>query len=167
MSATWPSMPGVFPDYPAPVIRNSEGGREMVMMRWGMPPPPRTPGAPVTNIRNTSSPHWRIWLRPEHRCLVPFNSFAEYSPETNPKTKKKDVVWFARGDERPLSSFAGIWTEYKEIAVPNQSRSRTAPCGWPPHHQAERGRRADTSEGHARDTVVRRGARGMVASAVE
>jgi len=105
-------MPGVFLDYPAPVIRNSEGGREMVMMRWGMPPPPRTPGTPVTNIRNTSSPHWRIWLRPEHRCVAPFNSFAEYSPETNPKTKK-DVVWFARGGDRALSSFAGIWTEYK------------------------------------------------------
>jgi hypothetical protein len=36
-------MTGVFPDYPAPVIRNS-GEREMVMMRWGMPPPPRTGG---------------------------------------------------------------------------------------------------------------------------
>jgi putative SOS response-associated peptidase YedK len=45
-------MPGVFPDYPAPVIRDTEGGREMVMMRWGMPPPPRTGGPPVTNIRN-------------------------------------------------------------------------------------------------------------------
>jgi putative SOS response-associated peptidase YedK len=33
-----------------------------------MPPPPRTPGAPVTNIRKTSSPHWRIWLRPELRA---------------------------------------------------------------------------------------------------
>ena len=21
---------------------------------------------------------WRGWLKPEHRCLVPFNSFAEY-----------------------------------------------------------------------------------------
>jgi len=31
-------MPGVFPDYPAPVIRNIEGGLEMAMMRWGMPP---------------------------------------------------------------------------------------------------------------------------------
>jgi hypothetical protein len=31
-------------------------------MRWGMPPPPRTGGPPVTNIRNTSSPHWRGWL---------------------------------------------------------------------------------------------------------
>jgi putative SOS response-associated peptidase YedK len=52
-------MPGVFPDYPAPVVRNSGGEREMTMMRWGMPPPPRTGGYPVTNIRNTSSPHWR------------------------------------------------------------------------------------------------------------
>jgi putative SOS response-associated peptidase YedK len=31
-----PPMPGVFPDYPAPVIRNNQGEREMVMMRWGM-----------------------------------------------------------------------------------------------------------------------------------
>jgi putative SOS response-associated peptidase YedK len=82
-------MPGVFPDYPAPVIRESEGGREMLMMRWGMPPPPQTGGPPVTNIRNTSSRHWRGWLRPEHRCLVPFNSFAEYAPEANPETKKR------------------------------------------------------------------------------
>jgi putative SOS response-associated peptidase YedK len=31
-------MPGVFPDYPAPVIRNTIDGREMTLMRWGMPP---------------------------------------------------------------------------------------------------------------------------------
>ena len=34
-----PPMPGVFPDYPASVIRNTETGRELAMMRWGMPPP--------------------------------------------------------------------------------------------------------------------------------
>jgi putative SOS response-associated peptidase YedK len=107
-------MPGVFPDYPAPVIRNTDEGegRELVMMRWGMPPPPRNGGPPVTNIRNTSSPHWRGWLTPEQRCLVPFNSFAEYAPETNPETKKKDVVWFALDDDRPLTAFAGIWTTF-------------------------------------------------------
>jgi putative SOS response-associated peptidase YedK len=105
-------MPGVFPDYPAPVIRDTEGGREMVMMRWGMPPPPRTGGPPVTNIRNTESPHWRMWLKPENRCLVPANSFAEYAPEPNPETKKKDVVWFALKEDRPLFAFAGIWTTF-------------------------------------------------------
>ena len=78
-----PSMPSVFPDYPAPVVRNAGAERELVLMRWGMPPPPRTGGPPVTNIRNTSSPHWRGWLKPENRCLVPFNSFAEYAPEPN------------------------------------------------------------------------------------
>jgi putative SOS response-associated peptidase YedK len=66
-----------FPDYPAPVERNSGDGHELTMMRWGMPPPLRTGGPPVTNIRNTTSPHWRGWLKPENRCLVPFNSFAE------------------------------------------------------------------------------------------
>jgi putative SOS response-associated peptidase YedK len=107
-----PPMPGVFPDYPAPVVRNAGDERELVMMRWGMPPPPRNGGPPVTNIRNTSSPHWRGWLKPENRCLVPFNSFAEYAPEPNPETKKKDVVWFALNDDRPLTAFAGIWTEF-------------------------------------------------------
>jgi putative SOS response-associated peptidase YedK len=50
---------------------------------------------------------------PENRCLVPANSFAEYAPETNPDTKKKDVVWFALNEDRPPFAFAGIWTEFK------------------------------------------------------
>ena len=48
-------MPGVFPDYLAPVVRNAGDEREMVTMRWGMPPP-KLGGAPVTNIRNVSQP---------------------------------------------------------------------------------------------------------------
>ena len=35
------SMPGVFPDYPAPVVRNTGPESELIMMRGGMPPPPR------------------------------------------------------------------------------------------------------------------------------
>ena len=34
-----PEMAGIYPDYPAPIVRNSEGGRELVMARWGMPSP--------------------------------------------------------------------------------------------------------------------------------
>jgi putative SOS response-associated peptidase YedK len=44
--------------------------------------------------------------------LVPANTFAEYAPEPNPETKKKDVVWFALSEERPLFAFAGIWTTF-------------------------------------------------------
>ncbi|UFX42033.1 SOS response-associated peptidase [Bradyrhizobium sp. 41S5] len=107
-----PAMPSVFPDYPAPVIRDGAGGREMTLMRWGMPSPPQYGGPPVTNIRNVKSPHRKRWLKPENRCLVPFNSFSEYAPEPNPETGKKDVVWFALDDDRPLTAFAGIWTEF-------------------------------------------------------
>ncbi|SEC00924.1 SOS response-associated peptidase [Bradyrhizobium erythrophlei] len=107
-----PAMPSVFPDYPAPVIRDGAGGREMTLMRWGMPSPPQYGGPPVTNIRNVKSPHWKRWLKPESRCLVPFNSFSEYAPVPNPETGKKDVVWFALDDDRPLTAFAGIWTEF-------------------------------------------------------
>ena len=33
-----PPLPGIFPDYQAPVVRNApDGMRELAMLRWGMP----------------------------------------------------------------------------------------------------------------------------------
>ena len=102
-----PPLPGIFPDYMAPIVRTGDGGiRELVMARWGMPGPTISGGYPVTNIRNTKSPHWRRWLGVEHRCVVPFTSFCEYE-DTKPR---KTPTWFARSDDRPLAFFAGIWT---------------------------------------------------------
>ena len=40
-------------------------------MRWGMPLPAKFGRLPVPNIRNTFSPPWRGWLKPDSRCLVP------------------------------------------------------------------------------------------------
>jgi putative SOS response-associated peptidase YedK len=62
-------------------------------------------------VREVSVNDFRV--KPENRCLVPANSFAEYAPEPNPETKKKDVVWFALNDDRPLFAFGGIWTEFR------------------------------------------------------
>lgn len=46
-----PSLPSIFPDQMAPVIRAGPDGRELVMMRWGFPTPPNVPGnRPVTNL---------------------------------------------------------------------------------------------------------------------
>jgi len=104
-----PSMPAIFPDGMAPVVRrNSDNQRELTMMRWGMPGPPQLGGAPITNIRNTTSPHWRRWLGPANRCLVPATSFSEWE-NTKPK---KTPVWFALDESRPLFAFAGIWTTW-------------------------------------------------------
>jgi len=109
-----PALPGVFPDMSAPIVRNDAAGeRELVMARWGMPSPSfalkgRSVDPGVTNIRNTASPHWRRWLGSEHRCLVPFTSFSEYTT----KDGKKVPVWFALDDDRPLAVFAGVWTTW-------------------------------------------------------
>jgi putative SOS response-associated peptidase YedK len=90
-------------------LRSVQRKREARLIGWACvawnQPPPRAGGFPVTNIRNTTSPHWRGWLKPESRCLVPANSFAEYAPEANPATGKKDVVWFALNEDWPLFAF--------------------------------------------------------------
>ena len=94
-----PPLPGVFPDYFAPIVRNAaDGVRELVMARWGMPGPPQFGGQPVTNIRNVKSPHWRRWLGKGSRCIVPATSFREYA-DTKPR---KTPIWFALAEDRPL-----------------------------------------------------------------
>jgi len=75
-----------------------------------MPNPPQFPGI-TTNIRNTKSQHWRRWLGPENRCLVPMSSFCEYA-DTKPKKTPK---WFAINETRPLVAFAGIWTGWNGV----------------------------------------------------
>jgi hypothetical protein len=32
-----PSLPGIFPGYAAPIVRNTADGQELTMARWGMP----------------------------------------------------------------------------------------------------------------------------------
>ncbi|GLK66643.1 SOS response-associated peptidase [Hansschlegelia plantiphila] len=132
-----PPMPGIFPDYPAPIVRNSAQGRELVLARWGMPSSQRAifeatkkraaalekkghavdfgallkaePDIGTTNIRNVASQHWTRWLGPTNRCVVPLTSFSEY--ERGPDGKMQPV-WFALDESRPLAVFAGLWTNW-------------------------------------------------------
>src|SRR3954452_21449659 len=132
-------MPGVFPDYRAPIVRNGAERRELATARWGMPSSSRAlmdatkkraqkleakgktvdfkellrmePDSGTTNIRNVSSAHWKCWLGPEKRCLVPFTSFSEYDTIDG----KKTPVWFAPDERRPLLAFAGLWTNWTSV----------------------------------------------------
>ena len=107
----------VYPDQMAAVIRHGDDGLELVKARWGMPSPPgvlmtaRDPG--VTNVRNLGSPHWRRWLGPENRCLVPVTSFAE------PRGKAQGNQWFAPADPDQPMFFAGIevrgWKSVRKV----------------------------------------------------
>jgi putative SOS response-associated peptidase YedK len=132
-----PPIPGIYPDYLAPVVlKGEEGEREMRDLRWGMPSSRKAlldattkradklrakgqtvdfnellrlePDRGTTNIRNTQSAHWRPWLVPAQRCLVPMTSFAE--PDQVGGSLKP--VWFAFSPERPLAFFAGVWTPW-------------------------------------------------------
>jgi putative SOS response-associated peptidase YedK len=129
-----PPMPGVYPDYAAPVIvKIADGSREMRNLRWGMPSSKKAifeaaskradklrakgkevdfaellrmePDKGTTNVRNTASPHWKPFLGPSNRCLAPFTSFNE--PDQVGRTLKP--VWFAFNEARPLAFFAGVW----------------------------------------------------------
>ncbi|MCJ2043802.1 SOS response-associated peptidase [Methylobacterium sp. J-078] len=107
-----PPLPGIFPDQRAPIVRVGEDGkRVMEMFRWGIPGPKQFGEHPVTNVRNVKSPHWRPWLKPEYRCLVPVSSFSQYA-DTKPK---KTPTWFALDEDRPLFAFAGIWRPWTGV----------------------------------------------------
>jgi putative SOS response-associated peptidase YedK len=130
-------MPGVFPDYKAPIVRSGTEGRELATARWGMPSSSKAlmdatkkraeklqakgktvdfkellrmePDGGTTNIRNVNSKHWMRWLGAENRCVVPFNSFSEFN-----KAEGGDI-WFALDEGRPLACFAGIWTNWTSV----------------------------------------------------
>ena len=111
LTANQPPLPGIYPDYTAPIVRLENGQRIIANARWGLPSPAfalqgRNSDPGITNVRNTASAHWKRWLGPAHRCLVPFTSFAE--PETLPDGKKQNA-WFASDENRPLAFFAGVW----------------------------------------------------------
>lgn len=130
LTGNLPPMPGVFPDYAAPIVRMGEQGRELASARWGMPSPlfalkGRNADLGVTNVRNVSSPHWRRWTTEAHRCLVPFTSFSEY--ETTPEGKKVPV-WFALDETRPLAAFAAIWTNWTCVRKVKEGERSRATC---------------------------------------
>jgi len=124
LAGNLPAMPAIFPDHMAPIVRGSGQDRELVMARWGFPPPsipgsnPKNPH--LTNVRNTESRYWLPWLtKPEHRCLVPVTSFAE--PDNN-RGPRSIWTWFAQDETRPLMFFAGIWREWEGERGPKAKR---------------------------------------------
>lgn len=132
----FPPLPGVFPDYAAPILRaGSDGGMLLTTARWGMPSSRKAlldaatkragklrakgkdvdfdellrmePDGGTTNIRRTESRHWWPWLGPHNRCLVPFTAFNE--PD---QVERGASAWFAIDIDRPLAFFAGVWTPH-------------------------------------------------------
>jgi putative SOS response-associated peptidase YedK len=136
-SGNLPAMPGVYPDYPAPIVRNGKEGRVLSMARWGMPSSQKAlhhqearreiasqgqdarfqgtdaagAGQRDHEHQECIERHWKRWLGPESHCLAPFTSFSEYDTIDG----KKVPVWFASDESRPLLCFAGLWTNWTSV----------------------------------------------------
>ncbi len=106
----------------------------------------------MTNVRNTTSPHWRAWLKPENRCLVPANSFSEYAPEPNPATGKKDVVWFALPMSGPVCLRGHLDDLQRRPRHEVEADPRAASGLRLPDDGTERSGGADPPKGHAGDS---------------
>jgi putative SOS response-associated peptidase YedK len=127
----------LYPDQMGPIVRNTAAGRELVKVRWGLPSSQKAlldattkradklrakgkqidfdellrmePDGGTTNVRNTSSKHWKRWLGVENRCVVPFNRFAEPDPASKVEGGRTPNALFAASTDEPLLFFAGLW----------------------------------------------------------
>ena len=63
-AGNFPPLPGIFPDYAAPVIRtNAVGERELAMPRWGMPSSKKATCPTLRPCtRSTASPRSPTWI---------------------------------------------------------------------------------------------------------
>ena len=104
-----PSNLPPFPDYMAPSSATAPMASANSRWRAGACRVHRSSAAHRSRTSATSrSAHWRGWLSPAHRCVVPWTSFCEYA-DTKPR---KTPTWFALDDSRPLAVFAGIWSTW-------------------------------------------------------
>jgi putative SOS response-associated peptidase YedK len=123
-----------YPDYPAPIVRNDDAGdRLLALARWGLPSSRKAildaaskraeklrakgkevdfdallkmePDGGTTNVRNTASSHWKPWLGPANRCLVPFTAFSEPGRDAHGAYRP---IWFTLLGDDPLAFFAGV-----------------------------------------------------------
>ncbi|MDR4305669.1 SOS response-associated peptidase family protein [Chelatococcus sambhunathii] len=151
-----PPMPGIFPDYPAPIVRNGAEGRELTLARWGMPSSQKAlldatskradklrakgkevdfqallkmePDSGTTNIRNVSSRHWQRWLGPENRCVVPLTSFSEYErgPDGKFSPTWSCVRKASKGWEEGIDLYGFLTTEPNAVVAPIHPKAMPA-----------------------------------------
>ena len=108
-----PPLPEIFPDKKAPVVvtRPYDGQRELLMMRWGLPPTPGPGVGEIKNFFNADEAWLRPDLRPYYRCLIPVTSFCKYEDMDG----KTVPTWYARDEMRPPFFFAGIWQSWRGV----------------------------------------------------
>jgi len=84
----------------APIVRMSRAGLpELVQRRWSWPGPG---GKPVYNFRSEGREF------PNGRCLILADGFYEFTPHSDPKSKRKHK-WLFTLKGQPWFAVAGLW----------------------------------------------------------
>ena len=95
-----PPMPGIFPDYPAPIIRLADGDRELTTARWGMP-------SPVFALKGKGDAAGRLFDGSDIGCGVEFLMF---TAKPIPNSENFDTA--ARTSIQWLCSASGYITRH-------------------------------------------------------
>ena len=118
LTGNLPLLPGVYPDYSAPIVRNSphwaanSRSPAGVCLRRSLPSKAATPipASPMcaTSARRTGG----AGSGSTTAASCPFTSFLrnEVLPDGS-----RPPVWFALDESRPLAFFAGIWTRWTSV----------------------------------------------------
>lgn len=89
-----------------PVLRAAGNGVELVLMRFGWPPPKPKAG-PVFNFKSDKRD-----FSDSRRCIIVLSGFFEFTGTKYPKTKHRFSL---RGS--PVMGIAGLWSEDKDGAL--------------------------------------------------
>jgi putative SOS response-associated peptidase YedK len=89
-----------------PVLRAAGNGVELVLMRFGFPPP-RPKAGPIFNFKSDGR-----HFADSRRCVIVLSGFFEFTGSKYPKTKHR----FALKDS-PVMGIAGLWSEAEDGAL--------------------------------------------------
>ena len=104
----------VAPTQSIPVVRESEAGRELVALRWGLVPfwaKDLSIGNKMINARGETvaeKPSFRNAYR-KRRCLVLADGFYEWRKEADAKTP-----YYISADDGNTMGFAGLWEDWTD-----------------------------------------------------
>jgi putative SOS response-associated peptidase YedK len=121
----------IAPTQKAPVVRNRDGWRECVTLRWGLIPfwaKDAKIAYKTINARSETvptAPSYRAAFK-ARRCLIPMSGFYEW--QKTPGGKQPYLIGFKDG--RPFS-FAGLWESWKDQASGETIETYTIITGEP------------------------------------
>ena len=88
-----------------PIVRGGDDGFELITRRWSWPVPN---GKPVYNFRSEGREFG------SGRCLILADSFFEFTPQEDPKAKRKHKWAFTLRDQ-PTFAIAGLWRKDETV----------------------------------------------------